>query len=99
LWFFAPLREKTHFTQRRKEISRKARKGLESLLKTSPSVFMRDLGGFVLLTLTQTVLTRWRAYGAIFYFLLKLQGFGINFQKKLAVFFYFNAFKYWKSTS
>jgi hypothetical protein len=39
------------------------------------------------LTLTQTVLTRWRAYGAIFYFLLKLQGFGINFQKNLQFFF------------
>jgi hypothetical protein len=39
------------------------------------------------LTLTQTVLTRWRAYGAIIYFLLKLQGFGINFQKSLQFFF------------
>jgi hypothetical protein len=30
-----------------------------------------------------------------FLFLLKLQGFGINFQKNLAVFLYLNAFKYW----
>jgi hypothetical protein len=39
------------------------------------------------LTLTQTVLTRWRAYGATSYFLLKLQDFGINFQKSLQFFF------------
>jgi hypothetical protein len=39
------------------------------------------------LTLAQTVLARWRAYGAIIYFLLKLQDFGINFQKSLQFFF------------